>query len=182
MPPPTLPSGTGPPWAELSAENTSDLLHMEAVDVVQVAIPGFGDHGKRPGLQREPAALDRPGDDGIAHQANRVGIGNGDGAFEKAGFLHPGGARHFAVSVLREPAGVNRLRIAAAAGENHGHAGAYGALADDQLAFAADQSGVAYFHAFDIGDCIQRARVAVEWHAERAGARRPIEQSPIRKP
>ena len=111
---------------------------MEPVDVVQVAIPRFGDYRKRPGLLRKAAALHRPGNDGIAHQPNRVRIGNGDRAFEKARFFHPGGARHFAISVLREPSGVNRLGIGSPPREDHGHPGAYRTLANDQLAFAAD--------------------------------------------
>ena len=104
------------------------------------------------------------------------------GPSRKPGFFHPGGARHFAVSVLREPAGIHRLGIGAAAREDHGHTGAHRTLAYDQLAFAADQSGVAYFHSFDIGDRIQRTRVAVEGHTERTGTRRRLGEALSCKP
>ena len=106
-----------------------------------------------------------------------MSIGNADRAFEKTGFLYPGGARHFAVSVLREPSGINRLRIAAATREDHGHSGAYRALADDQLTLTSNQGRIAYFHALYVRDCIQRSGGAVERDAESTGARRRLGKS-----
>ena len=100
-----------------------------------------------------------------------------DGAFEKTGFLHPGGTRHFAVSVLREPSGVNRIRIGAATRKDHSHTSADRTLANGQLTFTADQGCIAYFHPFDVGDCIQRTRRAVERYAECPGAGRRLGKS-----
>ena len=60
-----------------------------------------------------------------------MGIGDGDGSFEKSGFFHPGGAGHFTVSVLRVPAGVDGLAICTASGEDYRDSGANRTLADD---------------------------------------------------
>src|ERR1700733_6513278 len=116
---------------------------MEPVDVVQVPIPGFSDHGQRPRLLRKPAALYRPRDDRVAHQANRVRVGNRERSFEKTGFFHPGGAGHFAVSVLREPSGVYRIRIGTATRKDRRHTSADRTVAYDQLTLTMNQRGVA---------------------------------------
>ena len=57
MPPPTLPSATGPPARRV--ERLEDVLRLDvkAVDVVEAAVPGLGDDGKRPPV----AAGDRAG-------------------------------------------------------------------------------------------------------------------------
>ena len=60
-----------------------------------------------------------------------MSVGNGDGAFEEAGFLYPRGARHFAIAVLREPAGVDGVGILATTGEDDGNAGSHGSLTYD---------------------------------------------------
>ena len=48
VPPPTLPSATGPLFAPSSAANDVLGLHVEAVDVVEVAVPGLGHDRRRP--------------------------------------------------------------------------------------------------------------------------------------
>ena len=81
-------------------------FHVESVDVVQPAVPGFGHHGERPPVAFHVgrAVLDFPGDDGVAHHADAVRVGDHDGAVEKAGVFEPGCAGHLAVAVEREPA------------------------------------------------------------------------------
>ncbi len=44
VPPPTLPSSTAPLWAVSMAWKASSRLHVESVDIVEIAIPGFGHH------------------------------------------------------------------------------------------------------------------------------------------
>src|ERR1700729_1406499 len=52
--------------------------HMKTIDVVQVAVPGFGDDGKRPPvLQRKRGGvLELPGDHGVANDSDAVGVGD----------------------------------------------------------------------------------------------------------
>ena len=102
--------------------------------------------------------------------AYRVGVGDAYGAFEKAGFFHPGGTGHFAISVLREPSCVDRGL------HRRGHAGKMtvtpvrtGPLPAINFAFSADQGGIAYFHSLDVGDGIQGATCAVERYTRAEG-------------
>ena len=121
-------------------------LDVETVDVVEPAVPGLGDDGQRPPVAAGIglAVGDAPLDDGVAHDADAVGVGDHHGAFEEAGFFDPGGAGHFAVAVVREPAGEDGIHHGIfAARENGGNACADGALADDELALAGDERGVA---------------------------------------
>src|SRR5262249_17001188 len=80
-------------------------LDVEAVDVVQPAVPGLGHHRQRPpgpGLVLL-TLLHAPGDDRIAHHAHAVSVGDHHRAFEEPGLVHPGGTGHLAVAVLRIP-------------------------------------------------------------------------------
>src|SRR5712675_1222072 len=151
-------------------------LHVEAVDVVEPAVPGFGNNGQRPpvaggiGL----AVRDAPLDDRVAHHADAVRVGDHHRAFEEAGFFYPGGAGHFAIAVERPPAGKNRITHGIlAARENRGDPGANGAFADLEFSLASNERGVADGDAGDVCDGIQRAWRSVERYAEitRAGFR-----------
>ena len=133
MPPPVLPSATGPVFAESSAAKTSCLLHVKAVDVVEPAVPGFGDHRQRPLVLVHSVIAERPGDDGVAHHADAVGVGDARRALEKAGFLDPGGAGHLAIAVEAEPSGVDGIGILLSAGQDDRDAGTDRTLADLEL-------------------------------------------------
>ena len=136
-------------------------LHVESVDVVEIAVPGFGDDGQGPPVAFHVglAALHFPGDDGVAHHAYAVGVGDHDGAVEEAGVFEPGGAGHFAVAVEREPGAEDGVVRVFPARMNGGDAGADRAFSDFELAAAGDERGVSDFNAFDVGDGVVQRRV-----------------------
>ena len=172
VPPPTLPSGTGPPRAESRAAKGVLGLHVEAVHVVQVAVPGLGHHGERPpaeGGRPGAALLELPGDDGVAHHAHAVGVGDHDGGREEARLLEPGGAGHFAVAVEGEPSAEDGVGVGPSPGEDGGHPRPHRALAHHQLALALDDRAVPDLDALDVGDGVLGAGSAVEGYAEVAG-------------
>ncbi len=110
VPPPTLPSATGPVRA--LGERALDVLgpHVKAVDVVEVAVPGLGHDGQRPPVAARVrgACPHAPGDGGIAHDTDAVRVREQHRSLELAGFLEPGRAGHLAVAVEREPAAEHR--------------------------------------------------------------------------
>ncbi len=99
-------------------------LNVKAVDVVEPPVPGLRDDWQRPPVFRvEFEALQRPADHGITHDADAVRIGDHDRSVQQAGFLDPGGAGHFAVAILREPAGEDGVgRITLASRQHRGDA------------------------------------------------------------
>src|SRR5215831_19055391 len=131
-------------------------FHVEPVDVVEVTIPGLGHHGQRPPVAFHigGSVLDLPGDHGIPNNPYTVSIGDEHGPVEEAGVIHPCGASHLAVSIECEPGGKNCVIGILATWMNGRDSGAYGALADHQLAVAGNQSRVSHFHTFDVGDCV----------------------------
>src|SRR5271165_434310 len=82
-------------------------LHVEAVDVVEPTIPGFGNNRKRPPVAAGVglAMVYTPLNHRIAHDADAVRVGDHYRAFEEAGLFDPGSAGHFSVAILRKPAG-----------------------------------------------------------------------------
>ena len=111
-------------------------LDVESVDVVEIAVPGFGDDGERPPVAFHVgrAVFDLPRDHGVADHADAVGVGDHDGAVEEAGVVDPGGAGHFTVAVEGEPGGEYGVVTGFAAGMDGGDAGADGSLSDYQFA------------------------------------------------
>src|SRR5439155_26661248 len=107
------------------------------------------------------AALYLPLDNGIAHHADAVSIGDHHWTIEEAGILDPMRASHLAVPVQAEPAGENGISGVLAAGQNRRHPRPHRADAYLQRARPGDQSRVADFDAFNIRACNQRARIAV---------------------
>ena len=86
-------------------------LDMEAVDVIQPAVPCLRDDGQAPpvaGLVRR-TVRETPGDDRVACYPDAVGVGDNDRSFEKSALFDPGRARHLAIAVQAEGAGVNRI-------------------------------------------------------------------------
>jgi hypothetical protein len=147
-------------------------FHMESVDVVEVAVPGFGDNGQGPPVAFHigGAMLNFPGDDRIAHHADAVGIGDHDGAIEESGIVDPGRASHFAIAVQCEPGGEYGIIARLAARVDGRDSGADWAFADLELAFAGDQGSVAHFDAFDVGNGVIGTGCAVEGSSEVAGS------------
>src|SRR5579863_3331754 len=141
---------------------------VESVDVVEPAVPSFGDDGERPEItfHVRAAVFDFPGDDGVADDADAVGIGDHDGAVEEAGVVDPGSPGHLAVAVEGEPGGEDGVVGSFAAGMNGGDTGADGAGADDEFSFSGDEGGVADFNAGNVGDGIVGTGDAVEGNAE----------------
>ena len=144
--------------------------HMEAVDVVEEAVPGLGDQRQAP--VRGGEVLLRPGDGGLVDRSHAVGVRDHHRPFEDAPVPEPGGAGHLAVAVQGEPGGEDPAAAPPAPGEDRGDAGAHRALADPERALAADDRAVADLDAGNIGDRVQRPRRAVEGDAEVAGAGR----------
>src|SRR5690348_16466675 len=86
-------------------------LYMEAVDVVQPSVPGFGDDRQRPpvALHVGMAVFYLPCDYGVADHADAVRIRDHHWAVEKAGIFYPGCARHLAVAIFSKPGGENGI-------------------------------------------------------------------------
>ncbi len=108
----------------------------------------------------------------VANDSNAVRVGDHYGAFQKARLFHPSGAGHFAISVLRKPAGEDSVvHGILPARKDRGDAGANRAFADLQLAFTGNQSGVADQNARYIGNGVEFSGRAVKRDAEVACAR-----------
>ena len=174
VPPPTLPSGTGPDRGAVERGENVGLLDVESVDVVQKSVPGLGHHGQRPlvgdvdgGLA---GVLDAPFDIGIANGADAMCVSDQDRPVQPSGFFQPGGAGHFTVAVQREPSAEDGRAGLLAVRPDGGNSSAH-----RMVAVARDERGVAHFESGDIGDGVQRTRRAFERNTQLAGAR-PREQ------
>jgi hypothetical protein len=104
VPPPTIALVDRPPFAPSIAANTCSGLHVEAVDVVQLAVPGLGDDRRRPPVAGSVrvAVLHAPGDRRLVHRADAVRVREHHRAVEHPGLLDPGAARHLARAVQHE--------------------------------------------------------------------------------
>ena len=111
-------------------------MDVKSIDVVEPAVPGFGDNRQRPpvAFHVRRAVFDFPGDDGVAYYADAMRVGDHHGTVEEAGIVDPGGAGHFAVAVEGEPGGEDGVIAGFAARMNRGDAGADGAFADFEFA------------------------------------------------
>src|SRR4051812_27962083 len=99
------------------------LLDVEAIDVVQVAVPRLRHYGEAAVEHvRKPGPA--PFDHGIAHRPHTVRIGDGDRIWHHPVVLYPRRAGHFSVAIEAEPAGKNRRQIAFAPRKYGGHPGA----------------------------------------------------------
>ena len=167
VPPPTLPSATGPARAESSA--AIDVLRpdMKTVDVVEVAVLCLGHDRQRPPVATRIrlALAHAPGDDGVTYDTDAVRVREHDGSLQSAAFVDPGRAGHLAIAVQREPArrtrDVERLlprgRIAVTPVRTL-------CLVGELISVICRPSRR------HVGDGIQRSWVAVEGNAEIAGA------------
>ena len=160
VPPPTLPSATGPDFARIERGVHVFGLHVKAVHVVEHAVVGLGDQRIRepdvPDQRREVLVAIHPAERGVAHHADAAGVGDQDRRLEKAGLLHPVRAGHVAVAVQHVVRGEHRIELPAAR-QDRGDAGADRPLPFDELAFAANQRREADLDAGDIGDGVERS-------------------------
>src|ERR1700724_1086663 len=110
-------------------------LHVESVDVVEIAVPSLGDYGQGPPVAFHVgrAVLDLPCDDGVANHSDAVRVGNHDGTVEESRVVDPRGARHFAVAIESEPCGKDGVVAGLSPGMNGGDAGADWTFADFQF-------------------------------------------------
>ncbi len=148
-------------------------LHVKAVDVVEPAVPCFRHDGKRPPVAGGIGLAVRhsPLNDSVADDADAMRVGDHHGTFEEAGFLDPSRAGHFAVAVLREPAGENSAGHGIfAARKNCRDARADGTFTDLKLSFTGNQRGVADQNTSNVGDGVKRTGRAVKRDSEIAGA------------
>jgi hypothetical protein len=145
--------------------------HVKAVDVVESAVVGLGDNRQPPGLQ--PWTRDLPLKDGIAYDADAVRIGNPDRPFEQPALSKPGGARHLAVAVEREPRAEHRVVTRLAAWMDNGDAGADRPLSHLEPSLTGNERRVPHFNAGDVGDRVEYpGRAADDFtQSELAGAR-----------
>src|SRR5262249_52520647 len=78
------------------------VLDMEAVAVVEPTVPGLGDHRHGPRLDKI-LLVHLPGNNRVADDADAMGIGDQNGAFEETGLFDPGRAGHLAVAIQGKP-------------------------------------------------------------------------------
>ena len=152
-------------------ERRLDVLGADVttVEVVEVPVPRFGAHRQQPVPREQRVDAVDPADHPGVAGADRVRIRQHDRQIERSGLVDPCGAGHLAVSVERVPAcGAGLTDPGPTARQNRGHAGAHRALADDQRAVAADQGRHADVDAADIGNGVQRSRLAGQGDSQSA--------------
>ena len=127
--------------------------HVKAVNVVEVAVIGFGGNGKAPVLAGTYTAAHKPADGRIPRHAARMGVGDGNGRLQLARFLYPDDARHLAIAVQRIIArGAGHIGLGFPPRKNSGNAGSHRSVARSQGAIARNQRHLAHLHARHIGD------------------------------
>ena len=125
--------------------------HVHPVDVGKPAVPRLAHDREHPvrgtvGL----LALGVIADHGVAHDAEAVRVGQGDGRGEQARFLDPVAAGKLAVPVQAEHARIHGVFHDVLGGEHDGDARAGDAF--DGARPLLDDSGVPHAHALDVGD------------------------------
>ena len=133
---------------------------MLTVHVVEPTVCGLGHQGQRPHLEQRFVLL-LPGDNGIAHHAHAVRVGQANWPLQKTAFFQPGCPGQLAVAVHGKPAAKYRVMVLLPARVQDSHAGADGVTLD--------QGGVADLDARQVGDGIQRAGCPFQWDAQFAG-------------
>ena len=163
VPPPTLPSSTAP--APCFRQRLVDVIHrhVEAVDVVEEAVPRLARDRQRPERRPERQHPDRGPDDPVVDDADAVGVRDPDDPGQEARLADPFETR----SARRCPfksmaAGIHGLREDVAVVRNDdGHARSDGPAADDERPVATDDRRVADSNTGHIGDRVRRTRLAM---------------------
>src|ERR1041385_4114625 len=146
------------------------LCYIKTVDVVEEAVVCFGNNWiSIPEVFLIPMLVDKPFENGIAHNANAIGIGDHDRCFEKSRFGNPRCARHFAIAIETVPISINGI-IRFTAGKSCSYAGSYRSFANHVFALAGDDGGVTHFHTSHVGDCVILSWYSFEGDAEFACA------------
>ena len=130
------------------------------VDVIEGAVIGLRHHRCMP--ECRPLAVYHPGDESVPGGTDAVGVGDADRAVNQPPLLNPGCPCHLPRGIQGEPATVHAFGTVFAPRVNNGDASAHGTLAANQLPRSRHHRGVAHLHATDIGDAIERARLAFE--------------------
>ena len=146
-------------------------LDVKTVDIVKRTVPGLGDDWNRPevaGGVRPPLA-NAPLDRRLMDRADAVGVGQHDRAFQLSAFLEPGRAGHLTAAIEGEPGAEDRAHEGLPPPrQDRGHAGPGCAAIVEVL----DHGRVADSDAGNVGDRVERPRIAIEGDAEVTGSRR----------
>jgi hypothetical protein len=142
-----------------AGERLEHVLRVDVhpVDVVQIAVVGFGHDGEGPMDPERCAVGHIGGHERVPHDADRMRIRDRDRRREHARLAHPLEAGHLAVAVQAMTAREERLVSDALVRNDRGDTGADRALADDEGTLAPDQRRVADAHALDVGDRVEWA-------------------------
>src|SRR6202035_3840820 len=145
------------------------LFHMEAVDVIEFPIPGFGDHRQTEMLSVRKFSRS-PLHHRIAGHSDTVSVGQQDRPFQKTRFFYPFSAGHFSVAIKRIDRRRHwRITVRLPERKNGGHAGADWSLADHEFPFSFDQGCLTHLDSTHIRDGIQCSRRALKWNSQVAG-------------
>ena len=149
VPAPTAPSSTGPPFAFLTAANTSSGGEVTAANVAQISVVGFADHridGQHILVARQRQHVT---DHRIRHARYAGGGRQQDRCFDVAHFVNLSGTRQLSETIAHKNRTRHFLAIEiAGVGQYGGHAGA------DVI--APNDGRLPDFDAGNIGDRIQR--------------------------
>jgi hypothetical protein len=160
-PAPDVALGHGAVARRGAGERLVDVVHrhVEAVDVVQQAIPGLAGDRQRPERRPERQLADGVADDPVVDDTDAVGVRDPDRPGQQAGLADPLEPGQLAVPVQAVAAGVDRPgEDVALVRQDHRHARPDRALADDEATLAADDRRVADADAGDIRDRVPRTR------------------------
>ena len=148
-------------------------LNVKSIDIVQVAVPGFGHHGQGPpvALLVRGRVLYPPSNHGIARHANAVRIGDDYWTFKKSQVVQGCGASHLAIAVQREPTAEYRICKILPPRQDYANAGPYWTRSNFQPAFPGNQGRVTHLHSLDVRDGVERPRRTVERNAKLSSSR-----------
>src|SRR5205814_6734200 len=86
-----------------SVERTKHVFgfHVKTIDVIEPAIPSFGDDGQTPPVSGSVgrAVLNSPGDDSVTRDTDAMRVRNHDWSFQKPAFVYPRCAGHLAIAI-----------------------------------------------------------------------------------
>ncbi len=132
---------------------------VEAVDVVQPAVPGLADDRQRPRDGARGPALDLRPDERVADDPDAVGVRQADRSAEQAGLTDPLEAGQLAVPVEPMRSGEHGLDpCVTVVRDDHGDPGPDGTQPPDERAVAADERPVTDPDARDVGDRAEGSR------------------------
>src|SRR5215212_9267251 len=96
---------------------------VEAVDVVQVSVPGFGDHGQA-AVEHARDASPAPLNYCVPDNSDAVRVRDHYGVQQERVVIEPRSPGHFAIPIQAEPAGKDLGQVASASRKNGGYTGA----------------------------------------------------------